>query len=302
VVTFTGEQCNAEAVETEVIRHGGSRSATVREAAGRHDAAGYGEPAGHEKGADGKDTDRKDTDRKNTAPRGPRWLQRIRRQLLPPPEAVLDQLNRQLAVLAGARAELEAGWIQGGWWAVGSADGGRRLVTGLEAGPVAAAGRPGRVDGVCLVGALIRAGTGSAGSAGGTGSAGGDGEVSGTGRAVDAVYEALWASRGQETATPPAELSERRPPASPLPPSAALSPVPPPAVRLARVRTIAQWNDRPGRTKAEALTVLDHAISATIMTLMATPAPKTPAPKTPAPKTPGPEGTAPEGAVPAGPR
>lgn len=244
------------------MRHGGSLSSALREATGRQD----------------------------TANRGPRWWRRMRRQFLPPPEAVLDQLNRQLAVLAGARTELEAGWIQGGWWAVGSADG-RRLVTGLEIGPLAAAGRPDRVDGVCLVGALIRAGTGS------TGGTGGDGGDSGTGRAVDAVYEALWASRGQETTTPPAELSERRPPASPLPPSAALPPVPPPAVRLARVRTITQWNDRPGRTKAEALTVVDHAISATIMTLMATPAPENPSPEHRGPEHRGPEGAAPSRAT-----
>jgi hypothetical protein len=258
------KRCNAEAVETKVMRHGGSRSSALREATSRQDVAGQREATNRHDIANCQDT----ANRQDTALRGPRWWQRIRRQFLPSPEVVLDQLNRQLAVLEGARTELEAGWIQGGWWAVGSPDDGRRLVTGLEAGLAAAGGRPERIDGVCLVGALVRVGAGSTGR-----STGGDGEASGTGRAVDAVYEALRASRSQETATPPA---------------AALPPVPPPAVRLARVRTITQWNDRPGRTKAEVLTVIDHAISATIMTLMATPAPKTP--KAPAPKAPPPAG------------
>jgi hypothetical protein len=39
---------------------------------------------------------------------------------------------------------------------------------------------------------------------------------------------------------------------------------------------LTQWNDRPGRTKAEVTTVVDHAISATILALMATPSPEAP--------------------------
>ena len=65
----------------------------------------------------------------------------------------LDQLNRQLTVLEGARAELEAGWVQGGWWTVSARDGSPRLVTGNPD-----AGSPGHLDGVCLVGAVVRAG------------------------------------------------------------------------------------------------------------------------------------------------
>jgi hypothetical protein len=152
---------------------------------------------------------------------------------MPPPSAelILAQLNGQLAVLEGARAELEVGWVQGGWWSVTSAGGEQRLVTG-DAG-----GTPAHVDGACLVGALARAGSSSD-----------------VGRAVDAVYDALWASRGQPT-------------------PAGLPPVPAPEVRRARVRTLTQWNDRAGRTQEEVLALIDRAISATIMDLMAAPRP-----------------------------
>ena len=158
-------------------------------------------------------------------------------RLMPPPDAelILAQLNGQLAVLEGARTELEAGWVQGGWWSVSTADGGHRLETG-DAG-----GSPAYVDGSCLVGALARAGSSAD-----------------VGRAVDAVYDALWASRGQPSAP-------------------GLPPVPAPEVRQARVRTLTQWNDRAGRTQEEVLAVVDRAISATIMDLMSAPRPPQPA-------------------------
>jgi len=183
-----------------------------------------------------------------TAPRehvadAPGWWQRVWRRLMPPPNAqlILDQLNRQLAVLEGARAELEVGWVQGGWWSVTSADGNQRLV----AGPAAAGGgSPDHVDGSCLIGALARSGS-----------------PSDVGRAVDAVYDALWASRDQPGAVR----------------NGGLPPVPAPRVRLARVRTLTQWNDQAGRTQEEVLAVVDRAISATIMDLMSAPRPPAPA-------------------------
>lgn len=170
--------------------------------------------------------------------RAPAWWRRVWRRLMPPPSAelVLDQLNGQLAVLEGARAELEAGWVQGGWWSVTSADGSQPLVTGDSGGS------PAHVDGSCLVGALARAGPD-------------------VGRAVDAVYDALWASRGQAAQARPGELP----------------PVPSPEVRLARVRTLTQWNDQAERTREEVLALVDRAISATIMDLMSAPRPPRPA-------------------------
>jgi hypothetical protein len=173
----------------------------------------------------------------------PGWWQRVWRRLMPPlsAELVLDQLNRQLAVLEGARAELEVGWVQGGWWSVTSADGNQRLVTGYAA---AGGGSPDHVDGSCLVGALARVGS-----------------PSDVGRAVDAVYDTLWASRDQPGA----------------PRDGGLPPVPAPEVRLARVRTLTQWNDQAGRTQEEVLTVVDRAISATIMDLVSAPRPPAPA-------------------------
>ena len=177
------------------------------------------------------------------AARRPGWWRRVWQRLVPPPDAelVLGQLNRQLAVLEGARTELEAGWVQGGWWATGSGEGSPRLATGYAA----AGGHPDHVDGVCLVGALVRAGSRLPDAR------------SDVGRAVDAVYDALWAARGQPDALRPGGMP----------------PLPPPDVRLARVRTLTQWNDQAGRARDEVLAVVDRAISATIMDLMSAPRP-----------------------------
>ena len=180
------------------------------------------------------------------------WWQRMRQRMTPPPEDVQDQLEGLLAVLEAARAELAAGWVQGGWWAVGSAGGGLRLVDDVAA----AGGRPGHVDGACLVGALARG-------------------APEAGRAVDVVYDALWAARGQ-----PGQPGGVQ--AGGVQAGSGLPPVSSPMVRLARARVLIQWNDRPGRTKAEVLALVDQAISATIMNLVsARPASRLPAMSSP---------------------
>ena len=143
-----------ESVRTDMMWRAGSQSA---------------EPITPHEGVDGHRRRCRPTTGAGGAGCGSGWCRRRDAEL------ILAQLNGQLAVLEGARAELEAGWVQGGWWSVSTADGGHRLETG-DAG-----GSPAHVDGSCLVGALARA----------------RGSSSDVGRAVDAVYDALWASCGQ---------------------------------------------------------------------------------------------------------
>lgn len=150
-------------------------------------------------------------------------------------------LERLLALLEEARADVATGWAQDGWWAAPADSGQHILATGLAAG----ASIPNRADAVCLVGALIRAGAGQ----------GGDSEV---GRAVDAVYEALWETRGQPAAaTGMLTLSS-------------------PQVRQAKIQALTRWNDTEGRTGDEILLILDRAIARVIQTLASLPAPSCP--------------------------
>ena len=173
----------------------------------------------------------------------PRWWRLLvlgvpRQSLLEIQHAVLERL---LALLETARADLSAGWVQDGWWATPAAGGQRILVTGLAAG----VSGPHNGDAACLVGALIRAGAAQ-------------GEDSEAGRAIDAVYDALWESRGQ--------------PANPTRPG--LLTVSSPQVRQAKTRALTRWNDAQGRTSDEVLAVLDRATARVIQTLAALPAPR----------------------------
>ena len=172
------------------------------------------------------------------------WWRRLPALAAQPPHEIQHAcLERLLALLEGARAELSAGWVQGGWWAARSPAGRLAVLTGIAA---AAAAR-GPVSAVCLVGALIRAGSGQ-------------GEDSEAGRAIDAVYHALWESQGQ-----PAATSGR-----------GLLMVSSPQVRQARVQTLARWNDAAGRNGNEVLAVVDRAIALVIQDLAAIPAPPLP--------------------------
>ena len=176
--------------------------------------------------------------------RGRPWWRRLPALTAqPPPEIQHACLERLLALLEAARTELSAGWVQGGWWATRTPDGRQAVLTGLAAG--AAAGGP--VSAACLVGALIRAGSGL----------GGDSEA---GRAIEAVYDALWESQGQPAATP----------------GRGLLMVSSPQVRQARVQTLTRWNDAAGRTSDEVLAVVDRAIARVIQDLAAIPAPPRP--------------------------
>ena len=172
-----------------------------------------------------------------------RWRQ-IRRGLSalvtprqPLPEIQHAVLERLLALLEAARADLSAGWVQDCWWAAETEGGQRILMTGLAAG----ASGPRDADPACLVGALIRAGAAQ-------------GAVAEPGRAIDAVYEALWESRGEPTA--PGMLS-----------------VSSPQVRQARIQALTRWNDARGRTGEEILAILDRAIARVIQSLAVLPTP-----------------------------
>lgn len=174
-------------------------------------------------------------------PPRPRW-RRLLAGWAPRPATEASRLARLeelLTVLDTARAELERGWVQGGWWAV-PGNGGPALLTGFAA----AAADPKQVNGVCLVGALLRGGSRRLPHSG-----------SEVGRAVDAVYDAVWESRGHAAVTP----------------YTGLEPVSAPPVRLARVQTLTRWNDAAGRTRAEVLAVVDSAIARTILSLATVP-------------------------------
>ena len=201
-------------------------------------------------------------------PRRP-WWRRLWVSSLPGQSADEYQraaLERLLARLEAAREELTAGWVQDGWWSVPSGGGRPVLASGLAAGVSGS----GPVGAVCLVGALVRAGSRqrpggqdpggqdpSGQDLGGRRPRGPDEQNAGISRAIDAVYDALWESRGQ--------------PATHAGPG--LPPLPSPQVRLAQVQTLTRWNDAEGRTGDEVLAVLDRAISHTMLRLAAMPAP-----------------------------
>ena len=185
------------------------------------------------------------------APRRPLW-QRLRVACQPREPTAQDRqdaLERLLALLETARAGLGTGWAQGRWW-TRSPESSRRppraapdASTAPDAGAagVAGTGPGGRA---CLVGALVLAGRAH----------GPDAELS---RAVTIVYDALRETRGQP----------------PLDPGPGLPVITSPQARLAEVQALTAWNDTPGRTREQVLGLLDLAISRTIISLAAGPAP-----------------------------
>lgn len=129
------------------------------------------------------------------------------------------------AVLAGARALVARGWLQGGWYVLEARDGRRRVV-----GTGSLTSRSfGEVVQSCLVGAVVESARWHTAEKGAAGPA----------------IDRLWRELG--------ELSGRRPPADPWPPT--------PVVRAWQVRDLARWNDDPARTRQDVLALLDAALA-----------------------------------------
>jgi hypothetical protein len=136
-----------------------------------------------------------------------------------------DSPDRTLAVLVGARALLERGWVQGGWYVREAPDGRRRFV---GAGSLTRRSF-GQIVQSCLVGAVVESArwhTSERGAAG---------------PAIDTLWQAL------------TELWGDRPPVDPRTPI--------PVVRSRQVGELTTWNDRRGRTRDEVLGLLDAAIA-----------------------------------------
>jgi hypothetical protein len=154
------------------------------------------------------------------APLGLRERWRRRRELKRSQHDVAEAVQREhlQMVLSAARAHVETSWIQGAWFAVRSDDGRERLVRGGNALLIDDA----RIVGSCLVGAVIRAGGGTAAV-----------QEQPVQRALDAIWHALNAPEG--------------------------SPVqwcPPPMTRMQHVRDLTRWNDRQERSADEVASLL----------------------------------------------
>jgi hypothetical protein len=158
------------------------------------------------------------------------WLRRLRASAGEDrARRALRRAEDVLAVLEQARELLARGWIQGGWYvAQGSRGAGR-----FAAGPVG----PGDVSGACVVGALALAVRQRAARA--------DLTVDG-GPVIDVVWDALQERRGVGG---PGVAGRAAPPGQ----------------RVQRMRELAQWNDRVGRTRDDVLGLLDLAMSRVIL-------------------------------------
>ncbi|UBQ02466.1 hypothetical protein [Curtobacterium sp. TXMA1] len=132
--------------------------------------------------------------------------------------AHLHELDDLQRLLTGARGVVERGWIQHSWFAYLDEHGHLRKASSAAA--LAAQGRP--LVAACLVGAVVSA-------------AGGPQVVHSqqVQRALDLVWHALATDEGRPVLWCPA-----------------------PDVRMARVRDLTTWNDRPGRTSAEVASLL----------------------------------------------
>jgi len=133
--------------------------------------------------------------------------------------------DRALAVLVGARALVDRGWVQGGWYVLQAPDGRRRFV---GAGSLTRRGY-GEIVGACLVGAVAESARRHSADAGTAGPA----------------IDALWHELG--------ELQGVAVPADPWTPT--------PVLRNRQVCDLTRWNDHAGRTREEVLRLLDATIA-----------------------------------------
>jgi hypothetical protein len=136
----------------------------------------------------------------------------------------IDGQQRTLAILGGAKALVERGWLQGGWYVLEAPGGQRRFV-----GPGSLTPRSyGAVVRACLVGAVVEAGRWHSPERGTAGSA------------IDALWRTLMETEGGRLV--PDRL------------------VPSPVVRSFQVRDLTRWNDHWNRTQEDVLRLLDVTI------------------------------------------
>jgi hypothetical protein len=135
-----------------------------------------------------------------------------------------DREERTLAVLVGAKALIERGWMQGGWYVTEAPDGSRRFVGAGSPTPRGS----GTVVQACLVGAVVEAAMRH----------GPDPMLPGP--ALDALWRTLLSGEGRQVDR------DRR--------------VPSPAERGVEVRELTRWNDHRDRTREDVLRLLDSTI------------------------------------------
>lgn len=139
-------------------------------------------------------------------------------------------------VLETARAVVERGWLQDGWYRTAP-----RSVWQQLFGPLPT---PDELEGACVVAAVAV----SAHAGGSFTRIDRD-----SGPSIDRLWDALQEHRGRPADGPGAVA---------------------PIVRRARMRELVRWNDAPGRTREEVLGVIDRAISRTILDEARAPTPR----------------------------
>jgi hypothetical protein len=147
-----------------------------------------------------------------------------------PPRAAASPVGQRqqnaLAVLTATRAVIRRGWAQNTWYVMETPAGRRRSMQSIF---------PGRLDRTrvveaCLVGAVVHAAWQQSP------------RPEHAYPAVDALWHTLLGGSGTTGGDP-------------------VGPVCSPPVRVARVRDLTTWNDRPYRTKGDVLELLDRAVA-----------------------------------------